>query len=349
VVKKTSGAKTVTCQMIADMAHVSRATVRRVIRNEPYVKDDVRKRVTAIIEQYHYKPNTAGIALVSRRADIKIGVISFNATDKLYEELHRGSQQAAFDYRDYGVEILQRYVDDQSGYQNVVQAIRELVDDGIRGLAITGIDVPEVRRELLAIQDRIPIVTYNTEISGIDELCFVGQDSIKSGRTAAALMASMLFAQEGEIAVIVNSMNVAAVAKRVEGFRSKLEESRGLTICATLENSSSNTRSYELLSGVLQRNPRIRGVYIASGFGSKGVCRALEEAGRGDVRIVAHDLLPYTVENLLSGKITFSIDQELYRQGYLPVEILAKLVLMKESPQTKRIFTKIDIKTAENL
>lgn len=346
--KKIDANKRVTCQMIADIAHVSRATVRRVMRNEPYVKEEVRQRVTKIIEEYNYKPNSVGLALLSQRADIKIGVISFSATDALYEELQKGSRQAALDYNEYGVEILMRFVDDQGGYQSVIQAIRELIESGIRGLAITGIDVPEVREELLSIQSQIPIVTYNTEITGINELCFVGQDSIKGGRTAAALMISIL-SGEGDIAVVVNSMNVLAVAKRVEGFRLKLEMCSQLKVCETLENHSSNTLSYELLNELLKRNPRIRGIYIASGFGSKGVCQALENADRTDVRVIAHDLLPYTVENLRAGKIVFSIDQELFRQGYLPVEILTKYIVIKEKPLTNRIYTKIDIKTAENL
>ena len=334
--------------MIADIAHVSRTTVRRVMRNEPYVKEEVRQRVQAVIDHYHYKPNSVGAALVSRKTSIKIGVICFSATDALYEELRNGSLQAAQDYQEYGIEILLRSVDDQGGAQSIVDAIHELDSLGIRGLAITAFDVPEIQNALLSLRERIPIVTYNTEISNIDELCFVGQDSIQSGRTAAALMSGML-PKQGDVAIVANSTSVSAVAKRIQGFRKKLSENSELNVCKILETGSGNTRSYEQIKTLFQENEAICGIYIASGFGSEGVCQALEEGGRTNVRIVAHDLLPYTVKNLHAGKIDFSIDQELFRQGYLPVEILVKFILLKEQPPAKRIDTKIDIKTSENV
>lgn len=341
--------RSVTCQMIADMAQVSRATVRRVMHNEPYVKEDVRQRVSQIIEKYHYKPNTAGLALVSQRSDIKLGVISLSATDALYEELNNGSKQAAADYHKYGVEIIFRFVNDTSDGVDVVDAIDDLVAQGIRGLAIMGVDIAQVREKLCQIQDNVPIVTYNTEISGVKELCYVGQDPIKCGRTAANLMNGLLCGH-GNVIIIANTMNVSAVAKRVQGFREWIQNHEThLCIAELLENNSSNTRSYELLKTLFAHNREVQGIYIACGFGSKGVCAALDECGMQHVRVVAHDMLPYTVKNLLEGKIDFSIDQELFRQGYLPVEILAKHVLMKEDPEFSRIYTKIDIKTSENL
>lgn len=341
--------KSVTCQMIADMAGVSRATVRRVMRNEPYVKDDVRKRVTEIVEKYHYKANTAGLTLVNRRrTSIKLGVISFKAVDALYEELNRGSQKASVDYQEYGIDIIFKYIDDTATPEEVVEVIGELIDEGIRGLAIMGIDLPEVRDALLQVQEKIPIVTYNSSVSGIDELCFVGQNARQTGRTAAVLMNGML-GGKGRIAIVVNSMNVLAVAVRAKAFQEKIDELGGMKADIILENQSSNTRSYNLLKERFDRGEHFDGIYIASGFGSKGICSALDEYGMNETHIVAHDLLPYTVELLKAGKVDFSIDQELFRQGYLPVEILAKYVLFSEKPEGKCIYTKIDIKTSENL
>lgn len=340
--------KPVTSQMIADIAGVSRATVGRVLRNEPYVKSSTRKRVEDAIKKYNYKPNTAGVALVSNRSNIKIGVISFAAVDGLYAELNQGSTEAMQDYQNYGISIAFRYIDDPENEESIVSAIKELMSEGIKGLAIMGIDVPSVRQALQEIENNIPIVTYNTEISDVDVLCFVGQDSIRSGRTAGALVRGLV-KDGGKVIAVVNSMMVSAVSRRVDGFKQVLTENPGLELVATLENQSSNQRSYEIVKDVLKREPNINSVYIACGFGSAGVCKALRECGKDDVHVVAHDMLPYTVDLIRQGQIDFSIDQELFRQGYQSVEILAKYLLFKTKPDTKNVFTKIDIKMKENI
>src|SRR5579872_6281272 len=62
-------------ERIAHLAGVSRATVSRVINDYPYVSDEVRQRVLAIIEQEGFQPNAAARMLVRQRTDV-IGVIS---------------------------------------------------------------------------------------------------------------------------------------------------------------------------------------------------------------------------------------------------------------------------------
>ena len=65
----------VTQSTIARLAGVSRSTVGRVINNCKDVNPETRQRVQALLEEYGYRPNLAGQALVTQQKNFKIGCI----------------------------------------------------------------------------------------------------------------------------------------------------------------------------------------------------------------------------------------------------------------------------------
>jgi LacI family transcriptional regulator len=62
--------KRLTLEEIAELAGVSRATVSRVVNDHPNVREEVRQRVQAVIEQTGYQPNQAARSLASKRSNI---------------------------------------------------------------------------------------------------------------------------------------------------------------------------------------------------------------------------------------------------------------------------------------
>ena len=53
----------ITIKEVAELAGVSKATVSRVLNNSGYVSADTRKKITDIMEMYHYIPSAAAVAL----------------------------------------------------------------------------------------------------------------------------------------------------------------------------------------------------------------------------------------------------------------------------------------------
>src|SRR5258707_12567533 len=62
-------------EQIARLAGVSRSTVSRVLNNHPYVKEEVRQRVMAVIDREGFQPNAAARMLARQRTEV-IGVIA---------------------------------------------------------------------------------------------------------------------------------------------------------------------------------------------------------------------------------------------------------------------------------
>src|SRR3954453_10082063 len=62
-----------TMREVAERAGVSAKTVSRVLRNDRYVSDGVRRRVNAAVEELHYVPNMLAVSFRSGR-DAALGV-----------------------------------------------------------------------------------------------------------------------------------------------------------------------------------------------------------------------------------------------------------------------------------
>ena len=59
--------KKLTIKEIADLAHVSKGTVSRVINNNPGVGDETRKRIKQLIKELGYQPNAIAQSLASQK------------------------------------------------------------------------------------------------------------------------------------------------------------------------------------------------------------------------------------------------------------------------------------------
>ncbi len=66
----------------------------------------------------------------------------------------------------------------------------------------------------------IPIITFNSDIEDTKRICFVGQNTIQSGRTAAGLMGEIT-GGKGEVAVISGHFSNPALNNRIRGFQSE--------------------------------------------------------------------------------------------------------------------------------
>ena len=59
---------------IARIAGVSASTVSRVVNNKPGIKEETRKQILALLEQYDYSPNETARGLVNK-ASRMIGIL----------------------------------------------------------------------------------------------------------------------------------------------------------------------------------------------------------------------------------------------------------------------------------
>ncbi len=107
--------------------------------------------------------------------------------------------------------------------------------------------------------------------------------------------------------------------------------------------------TYRKVLEYLREHPELQAVYMANRSVS-GCTEAVKAAGKkGDIRIICHDLAQSTKLLLEDGSIDFTITQNIYRQGYLPLIFLREYLQKNKLPSKDESRPQISIICSQNL
>lgn len=339
----------VTIEQIALAAGVSRGTVDRALNNRGRIDLSVKDEILSIANDMGYQPNRAARALAMVKQNMKIGVLLQSADTPFMSEVLHGVQSASAEIGRMGVSVDIRTMPDMNP-ERAVSILNDLIDAGCNGIALVPSEDSAFLNEINRINSLgIPIVTFNADIKGADRLCFVGQDSEQSGRTAAGLMACLLSAPQAKLLVISGYPSSYCHQHRINGFLSEIKSLRpNITLIDTQYNYDDDVFSQRISREMLREFPDLDGIYIASA-GVVGVCKSLAEKEEyRSVKVISHDLLKDNIDLLKQGYIQFLLGQDAYTQGYQPVHILFDKLIDGKDPKREHYYTGIEIVTRYN-
>lgn len=339
----------VTLKEIADAAKVSRGTVDRVLHGRDGVNEETRKRVLEIIEQMHYNPNVMARALKTSNKTIKIGVIVRSENNAFFIDVIQGIQAAARSAASYGIEVICLKMESINP-QRMIEQIDHLERMGVNGIAMIGVESMQVCNRINALPDSIPVITYNSDMTHTKRMCFVGNDHLVAGRTAGCLMHTAL-RKPGKIALLISQIEMKAHLERITGFKQIFDEDAHseFDFIGPYMTYEMEEAAYDIVQELLNREKDLVGIYVAGG-GQQSAGRALAQSSRaGEVHMVCHDLLPETIEYVQRGIVDFTIGQDAFEQGYMPIELFKDYYILGRKPSMEKLYTRIDIRTRENI
>ncbi len=117
---------------VARLAGVSQKTVSRVMNDEPYVSEDVRRRVLAAAGELGYRSNNAARALASGRTR-SIGVVTLGTALYGPASLLMGVERAVRD-TGYALRVVNTMEGEAAG---IAGAVDSLLDQGVDGIVIS--------------------------------------------------------------------------------------------------------------------------------------------------------------------------------------------------------------------
>ena len=219
-----------------------------------------------------------------------------------------------------------------------------------RGIADMPIDTGAIRKKLYALSEKgLPLVMFNSKLSGIPRLSYVGMDNYQSGRAAAGLM-SILTGGAGRILVITGSFGNQLINARVDGFTKEIKDSfPDLSVVAVQSSFDSAREVQRIIEDSMQSIPGINGIFVVSS-GQTGIRDAFSSL-RPEKRpaVVIYDQTPKNEKLLRDNLADFLIDQSGYEQGYRPLHILANAIGKGILPESQEEHTEISIRTKYNL
>lgn len=298
---------------IARMAGVSKATVSRVLNDKPDVLPETRERIRALMAQYDFEPNAFAKAISHQRSQT-IGLLIAQDPDTVlanpyYAEIIRGVAQEA---RQTHYHLLLTY----AAGGDYDEAVRQKRVDGLILIS------PSIRDHALA--DRLealglPFVA-TARLPGRPAIRHVCNDDRGGAAEAVAHLASL---GHREIAFINGPETLASSEDRLDGCRAALADA-GLAFRPerVRTGDTSIASGYAAMRDLLQKQPDLTAVFVASDLMAAGAVRALEEAGRsvpGDCSVIGFDDIP--LAGFLHPPLT-TVHQEIFSKGQAAARLL---------------------------
>lgn len=340
----------VTLQQIAEAAGVSRGTVDRALKDRGRVRPEVAEKIKQIAKEMGYQPSLAGRALVLAKRNLKIGIIMQSAQTPFMVQVYEGMKAAKQEVESLGgtVEIFRV---DGVDAGRVMEIMQDLKEQEYSGIALSPSEDTMLKKMINQFSEEysIPIITFNSDIEDTKRICFVGQNTIQSGKTAAGLMGEIT-GGEGEVAVISGHISNPALNNRIRGFQSEIMESfPDIQLVGTKYSYDDEWVAAKIVEELLEQYPELKGIYV-TGTAVKGVCEALVKQGKErEIKVIGNDFLDENKKWVERGAINFLIGQDSYMQGYEPVMMLFHLLFDGEKPESVYRYAEIVIKNRYNL
>lgn len=272
----------VTLQQIAEAAGVSRGTVDRALNNRGRIRPEVEERIKKISQEMGYQPSRAGRALAMAKRKIRIGVILQYMKTPFMQQVLKGVMTAKEEVESFGGTV-KIYEIEGAEPEKVMVAMEELREAGFNGIAMTPSEdqLLKARIDQYSEEYGIPVVTFNADLEDTKRLCFVGQDTFQSGRTAAGLMNEMTDGK-GQVAIISGQIANPGLISRQKGFTTEIKENfPELEVVDIRYSYDDEWVASKIVEELLELYPELTGIYI-TGHGVKVSARLLRNLEKTD-------------------------------------------------------------------
>lgn len=210
-----------------------------------------------------------------------------------------------------------------SSVSEMVNAMNAAISAKAAGIAVCLVDTKAFNEPTSrALAAGIPVLAYNADAQGNDRLAYVGQDLYQSGFQMGQRIVSLV--PSGKVALFIATPGSLNIQPRIDGAMAAIKQS-GKPIQATpIATGAELNGELARIDSYYQGNKDVKGMFAVDAGSTQGVGQVMQKyglQGKG-VHGGGYDLLPTTLKLINSGDLDFTIDQEAYLQGFLPVALL---------------------------
>ena len=172
----------------------------------------------------------------------------------------------------------------------------------------------------LALKRGIPVVSYNADGGKANaRLAYYGQDNYQSGLELGARLVRLV--DRGDVYLFIATPRQQNIQPRIDGALDAIRDSGRPIVAHVVATGVDVAGERRKIEATYKANRGLRGLFAVdagSTAGVAGVMRKYRLHDRG-VRAGGYDLLPTTLRAIHDRDLDFTIDQQPYLQGFLPV------------------------------
>jgi len=315
-----------TIKDVAKMAHVSVATVSRVINQKGYVNLETRDMVLKAIQELNYVPNELARSLFQKKSSI-IAVLVPHLTSYYFAELLEIIEDLTLNL-DYRLMVCNSH-DDPKKEDQYLKIFDQYNIDGL--ILISNTHRIDDYKKL-----DIPIIEIDHKLS--DDIPSITSNNFQGGKLAAE---KLINAGCKKIIHFRGPSDLMTVRERTDGFKSVLEQNEIYNFSYDLDFKNPNPDDIE---NVIMSNLDCDGIFCDSDFIAILAIQALKRAKRKipeEVQVIGFDNIELSA--VLKPRLT-TISQDREKIGAYAVNSLMKLI-NKETLEIEH--RKIDVQLIE--
>jgi simple sugar transport system substrate-binding protein len=206
-----------------------------------------------------------------------------------------------------------------SSPSEMVNAINSAVTAKVNGIATTLISPSAFNKPVAAAMGAgIPVVSYNADEPSVDRLAYIGQDLYQAGVQMGQRILTLV--PSGEIALMIATLGTANIQPRFNGAMSVLKGHSSITVKQVVTGAQL-PQELSAVNAWASSHSSAKGMFAVDGGTTQSIAQVLRKQGlrakgwKGG----GFDLTSITQTLLNAGDLDFTIDQQPYLQGFLPV------------------------------
>jgi simple sugar transport system substrate-binding protein len=209
---------------------------------------------------------------------------------------------------------------ENSNVSQMVNALNTAVTSGAEGIAVALIDLHAFNAPVeAALKAGIPVVAYNADAPGNARLSYIGQDLVRAGEEMGERIIAAV--PSGDVAIFIATPGSANLQPRVTGAEKAIKASGKPINLHVVATGAAVPAELSTIDAYWVGHPSTKGMYAVDGGSTESLAKVMQKYGlpAKGIKAGGFDLTEQTQKLLQEGNIEFTIDQQPYLQGFLPI------------------------------
>ncbi len=212
-----------------------------------------------------------------------------------------------------------------SSVPEMVSATNAAISSKANGIAVAVISSTAFTTPVSnAMSAGIPVVSYNadgeTGNPGTNRLAYIGQDLFVSGQELGKRIVAAM-PSGGNAVGFIATPGTANIQPRIDGAKAAIQSSgKNIKFTSVASGASLSQENTTINAYVLAHKSSLKGIFAVDAGSTQTVGAMVQKYNlQNQVVSGGFDLTPQTLASIKGGSLTFTIDQQPYLQGFLPV------------------------------
>lgn len=209
----------------------------------------------------------------------------------------------------------------------MVNATNAAISAKAAGIALAVTDVNAFAKPVdNALDAGIPVVSYNADGApgkpGTNRLSYIGQDLFTSGVRLGERIVELV--DSGPVVGFIATPGQLNIQPRIDGAKQAIQQSGKEITFNQIATGAEAPQELSTIDAYTQGHSDLKGMFAVDAGSTEGVAKVMAKYKLKDKGVAAggFDLVPGTLDGIKKGALDFTIDQQPYLQGFLPVVAL---------------------------